>query len=329
MKKIIALILITAFITSLTYAAKNEETDDKTLKIEASNSCKNKEVPVKVTIPNGAPAKNADVDVFTANRKIAYGKTDDEGIFTYKADKSGTHMITAKKTGYKDAVIYINISPQCSSDTTTTSTTTTTTTTVETTTTTTTTTTTLICNLDSICQRKNKENHLNCPQDCPTGSIDDYCDQTPDGICDLDCARTQDPDCMCDKNNVCDAGFEDYLSCPSDCKKGEKDGLCDSASDGICDPDCSETEDPDCKKFDYSLLIPPIIIIVLLFGAAAIVNIRREKKIMEEEKAKDDLIDSLIQRLKDGEDPQTLKNELLASGKDLKLLEIAEKRIWQ
>lgn len=328
MKRILVSLLIAFLIAGLSYAAKEDNSDDKTLRIEAANSCKNKEVPVRVLTPTGSPAKDAEIDVFSANRKIAYGKTDDQGIFTYKADKSGTHQITAKKNGYKDAEIYINISPQCASDTTTTTFTPITTTT-STTTTTTTTTTTLICNLDFICQKERGENYLNCVQDCPSGSADNYCDQAPDGICDIDCARTQDSDCTCNKDNKCDAGLEDYDNCPSDCRKGVKDGLCDMASDGICDLDCSETEDLDCKKFDYSLLVAPLLIILIVFGVVAALNLKREKKVMDVEKAKDDLIDSLINRLKDGEDPEALKKELAAQGKDLKILETAEKRIWQ
>lgn len=43
------------------------------------------------------------------------------------------------------------------------------------------------------------ENYANCPQDCPSGSMDAYCDGIKDGICDPDCTAQgtpeKDPDC--------------------------------------------------------------------------------------------------------------------------------------
>ena len=39
------------------------------------------------------------------------------------------------------------------------------------------------------------ENFGNCPQDCPAGKEDHYCDGERDGACDPDCAKGDDPDC--------------------------------------------------------------------------------------------------------------------------------------
>ena len=39
------------------------------------------------------------------------------------------------------------------------------------------------------------ENHKTCPQDCPSGSSDGFCDGIKDGRCDPDCGDAQDPDC--------------------------------------------------------------------------------------------------------------------------------------
>ncbi|PIU29620.1 hypothetical protein COT07_04995 [Candidatus Woesearchaeota archaeon CG07_land_8_20_14_0_80_44_23] len=36
---------------------------------------------------------------------------------------------------------------------------------------------------------------MSCPQDCPSGGKDGYCDGVKDGICDPDCQKNQDPDC--------------------------------------------------------------------------------------------------------------------------------------
>jgi len=41
------------------------------------------------------------------------------------------------------------------------------------------------------------ENFKTCPEDCPSGDIDEYCDGVADGICDPDCEESgeYDPDC--------------------------------------------------------------------------------------------------------------------------------------
>jgi hypothetical protein len=57
---------------------------------------------------------------------------------------------------------------------------------------------------------------------------------------------------LCNYNQKCDycleskgscVTFENYLSCPSDCKPYEEDRLCIFATDGVCDPDCVYDED--------------------------------------------------------------------------------------
>lgn len=42
------------------------------------------------------------------------------------------------------------------------------------------------------------ETFTTCPEDCPSGGLDDYCDGVADGICDPDCEETgeYDPDCQ-------------------------------------------------------------------------------------------------------------------------------------
>jgi rhodanese-related sulfurtransferase len=39
------------------------------------------------------------------------------------------------------------------------------------------------------------ENYFTCPEDCPSGAADYYCDGVSDGICDPDCTVGTDPDC--------------------------------------------------------------------------------------------------------------------------------------
>jgi putative hemolysin len=48
------------------------------------------------------------------------------------------------------------------------------------------------------------ENYVNCPQDCPPGGIDGYCDGISDGTCDQDCVALEDsaadPDCKTEQS---------------------------------------------------------------------------------------------------------------------------------
>lgn len=71
----------------------------------------------------------------------------------------------------------------------------------------------LLCNKNDICE--SFENYLSCPDDCASGSKDNYCDKILDGVCDPDCAEEVDIDCTCG-NNICDER-ESKKTCPDDC----------------------------------------------------------------------------------------------------------------
>lgn len=116
------------------------------------------------------------------------------------------------------------------------------------------------------------EDYQTCSEDCPSGSMDAYCDGVEDGICDPDCTPETDPDCVTQTtlitkcgNGMCDKD-ENYGSCPQDCESGRRDGYCDGVKDGRCDPDCPEGRDADCKGGVNKFLI---IIILLIVGILA------------------------------------------------------------
>ena len=51
------------------------------------------------------------------------------------------------------------------------------------------------CIVDGVCS--DEERQENCPADCESGVIDDYCDMVSDGICDPDCTENDnDLDCI-------------------------------------------------------------------------------------------------------------------------------------
>ena len=109
------------------------------------------------------------------------------------------------------------------------------------------------------------ENYNNCPEDCPSGSYDMYCDKVEDGICDPDCIEREmideDPDCKevttttietkkCG-DRICEKGVENFGNCPEDCPSGGEDGYCDGVEDGICDKDCEKFgKGKDWRKLD-------------------------------------------------------------------------------
>ncbi|RLE30841.1 hypothetical protein DRJ54_01825 [Candidatus Acetothermia bacterium] len=88
------------------------------------------------------------------------------------------------------------------------------------------------------------ENYNTCPQDCPSGSWDNYCDGASDGICDPDCKYQEtpqkDPDCPFCGDNVCGED-ENCESCPEDCGECVKKSVC---GDAVCDAD--ETQENCC-----------------------------------------------------------------------------------
>lgn len=110
------------------------------------------------------------------------------------------------------------------------------------------------------------ENYGNCPRDCPSGLGDNYCDKIKEGRCDPDCSRTEDLDCICKVNGICEMGIENYLNCPRDCPSGLRDSYCDKEEDGVCDPDCNG-RDPDCSRsyLDYVMLLILVIALIIAY----------------------------------------------------------------
>ncbi|MCK4429061.1 MAG: hypothetical protein KAU95_01700 [Candidatus Aenigmarchaeota archaeon] len=70
---------------------------------------------------------------------------------------------------------------------------------------------------DKVCGTN--ENYKTCPADCSSGGDDDYCDKAEDGVCDPNCERSADYDCLCNQDETCEPEYEDYLNCPMDCEK--------------------------------------------------------------------------------------------------------------
>jgi len=89
---------------------------------------------------------------------------------------------------------------------------------------------TLLCNNDLECGEY--ENSISCPSDCGPSSRDRRCNKAEDDICDPDCYRTQDPDCI--------------ITGGGKIVQALRDNYCNTTRDGACDMDCTKAEDPDC-----------------------------------------------------------------------------------
>ncbi|MEA3254309.1 MAG: carboxypeptidase-like regulatory domain-containing protein [Candidatus Altiarchaeota archaeon] len=318
--------------------------DDKDIMtIEVGDVCINKVTTVKVFGKRDKPLRDVDIDIYDyRNRKNAYGRTNSQGVFEFTLTKVGIYTMEVEKSGYETEEVELNAS-LCASTTTSTTTSTVSTTTISPLLTTTTrpvvvsttvrilpiipTPTIGICNKNALCEPARGENYKTCPSDCPTGRKDGYCDRVKDGLCDPDCYGKKDPDCICDNNNICD-GHENYKNCRRDCPSGGEDNYCDAESDGRCDPDCPPGKDPDCKQIDILPSLPFVFIVLLVFGALVFYGMRREIKRRAGEETRGELIDNLKEGLRKGEDPDVLREELIAKGLDPKLVDKAERGLW-
>ncbi len=171
---------------------------------------------------------------------------------------------------------------------------------------------------------------------------------------------------ICNNDGVCQIGFENFLSCSSDCLLDKNDGICIKDADGVCDPDCSEGVDPDCmvvttttyeesiitetatdifptetteiettttmieKKEDMQYLnyLPWLVLIVIVLAAVFLYISRKKNKPVESDAVGEDKISSWIkEKLKQGEDPEVLKKGLIAEGYDPKIVDKAKREL--
>lgn len=81
--------------------------------------------------------------------------------------------------------------------------------------------------------------------DWQTATGIEYCSIIKDGYCDPQCEG--DLDCLCG-DGICQQ-FENYITCPKDCKEEDPSLFCDFRKDGVCQKTCLLL-DPDCRVED-------------------------------------------------------------------------------
>jgi putative hemolysin len=94
------------------------------------------------------------------------------------------------------------------------------------------------------------EFYATCPEDCPSGQQDDFCDEVIDGTCDPDCSEDSDADCEgadIDADGICNG--PDSIEY-SNCRYGDVEGVCEHHEELMAA--CEQLQSmPDCESFMY------------------------------------------------------------------------------
>jgi len=239
-----------------------------------------------------------------------------------------------------------DLSRYASGESTTTSIVTTLLTTIPTTTMTTSTSTTTIRKVfncgNSVCD--SMENHKNCPQDCPSGSEDGYCDWIEDGICDPDCYPWEDLDCELGTTTLATTLPTTIPATIPTSTSTTTTTLMTMIPTTTSTPATLQTTIPTTipttslettttilpgeEKEDYSYLTyigGALIIIVALFVIIRKVRSRKTlKKVGEGE-----LRYWIEGKLKMGENPELLKKALERQGSDPKIVDEIMQKMWR
>ena len=91
----------------------------------------------------------------------------------------------------------------------------------------------VVCNPNGVCDRG--EDYRTCPQDCATGTADDYCDLTADGRIDPDCTYDVDPDFNPEADSDGDGVRDADDRCPLTRRGSTVDRVGCSCDQKICD----------------------------------------------------------------------------------------------
>jgi len=158
----------------------------------------------------------------------------------------------------------------------------------------------------------------------------------------------------CNGDSICDPE-ENWISCPRDCPSGSEDGWCDRVKDGTCDPDCMEGVDSDCELGTTTVgattlpstlpttipttlptttieqqegsdlegylpyLVGFIVLVVIVF---VVLRSNRLGRMEQKNKEKGEKLRIWAEeQLKNGEDPELLKNALEKQGADPKIVD--------
>jgi len=177
------------------------------------------------------------------------------------------------------------------------------------------------CNFNFNCERESGESYVSCPQDCLSGSSDDYCDQRMDGVCDPDCSSSSDPDCIAESAGTCGDGvcqtYESQLTCPKDCRPSQ---ATTSTLRGVAYA---------VNKAGGTNVLTYLLFVVILLASAILLSlaIKGSKKLATKRKDVEDsaLVESVKKRLKAGEDP----NKIVGEGYSKEVVDEARRQMWK
>jgi len=146
-----------------------------------------------------------------------------------------------------------------------------------------------VCELDGFCAYPN-ENHLNCPEDCPSGGWDGKCDGITDGFCDPDCVRflikDNDPDCR----------VEDMVTAQESTTSTETTSTTTIISE-------KDKRGGNNHPVYYGIIITILTVIAIIF------SIMKRREMMEERKDREEFENWVEEELRMGESPNELREE--------------------
>jgi len=119
------------------------------------------------------------------------------------------------------------------------------------------------CNYNFECEPDRGENAKNCMQDCRSDQPDKLCDKSANGVCDPDCAKGADPDCV-DTIVKTTTTQRTQQTQPTQPKSVCGDNVCNNdESIDNCPVDCEALVD---DTTDYTLIIGIIVVVLAILG---------------------------------------------------------------
>ncbi len=163
------------------------------------------------------------------------------------------------------------------------------------------------------------------------------------------------PEKGCNYNFVCEPQRgENFGNCPQDCSSSGKDNYCNPIGNVVCDPDCEPGQDPDCEEgatttiitATSSTTVPPVttlppekpednggyliylIALLIILPTAFLIYRKTKTGEIKKEKKELEVKEWVKKNLRDGEDPEALKEILREGGYDPKIVDELTKKLY-
>lgn len=161
------------------------------------------------------------------------------------------------------------------------------------------------CNYNFVCEPERGENFGNCPQDCSSSGKDNYCNPIENVVCDPDCGPGQDPDCEVEvETSVTIAATSSSSTIPL------------------------ATTLPSEKPEDNGGYLIYLIALFIILPTAFLIYRKTKTGEIKKEKKELEVTEWVKKNLRDGEDPEALKEILREGGYDPKIVDELTKKLY-